>query len=279
MSEHIRDEWQIGSLDVDEYLARISHPRVEPSSAALRSLHEAHVRTIPFENVDAVLGAHPGLDLPVIADKLVRRRRGGYCFEHALLFAAVLENLGFDVQRRMARTQPHRPGYRTHMMLRVRVDGEDHLADVGFGAGMLRPMPLRDGVVVDQAGWKHRLVRDGALWTLEKEGAGGWEALHSSDEMPQHLTDYLVANHFIATHPKSPFSRKLVVMRLDHGISRRLVGDELTVEHADGHVTTTRITPTQLDDTLRQLDVVLTPEELAALQRHQESTLDQLDFE
>jgi len=57
--------------------------------------------------------AHPGLELGVISDKLVRRRRGGYCYEHALLFAAVLERLGFAVQRRIARVQPHRPDSRT----------------------------------------------------------------------------------------------------------------------------------------------------------------------
>jgi N-hydroxyarylamine O-acetyltransferase len=274
MGKHTKNEWQIGAVDVAAYLERIGHPRVEPSVAALRSLHEAHVRAIPFENVDVILRQHPGVELADIHDKLVRRGRGGYCYEHALLFAAVLENLGFEVQRRMARTQPDRPGFRTHMMLRVRVDGIDHLADVGFGAGVFSPMPFRDGALVDQAGWRHRLVRDGSLWTLEKEAADGWEALHTSDEAPQHLIDYEVAHHFISTHPKSPFSRKLVIMRLAPGESRRLVGDELTVELATGEVETTRIAPEQLESTLRGLDVVLTAAEFEALRRHQGSTVD-----
>ncbi len=84
------DEWDVASLDVDAYLDRIDHRRVPPSADALRSLHEAHVRAIPFENVDVVLGTHPGLQLGVIADKFVRRHRGGYCYEHALLFAAAV---------------------------------------------------------------------------------------------------------------------------------------------------------------------------------------------
>jgi N-hydroxyarylamine O-acetyltransferase len=142
-------------VDVDAYLDRIEHPRVPVSATALRSLHEAHVRAIPFENVDVVLGTHPGLELGVISDKLVRRHRGGYCYEHAQLFAAVLERLGFAVQRRIARVQPHRPGPRPHMILAG--------APTGFG----------------------------------------WEALHSSDDTPQHtaqLDVVLDAGEFDALH-------------------------------------------------------------------------------
>src|SRR5579884_4195212 len=113
--------WEIDLVDVDSYLRRIGHPPVAaPTAEALRSLHEAHVRTIPFENIDVVLGSHRGLSLEAIQDKLVRRERGGYCYEHALLFAAVAERLGFEVTRLMSRVQPHRSGARTHMTLKIR---------------------------------------------------------------------------------------------------------------------------------------------------------------
>ena len=259
------DEWDVTSLDLDAYLDRIDHPRVPPSVDALRSLHEAHVRAIPFENVDVVLGMHHGLGLDVIGDKLVRRHRGGYCYEHALLFAAVLAQLGYPVQRRIARVQPHRAGPRTHMMLAVPADGVDYLVDVGFGAGMLYPMPLRDGAVVDQAGWDHRVTRDGAVWTLSKRAEDGWEPLHTFDGAPQHPIDYDVAHHYTSTHPRSPFTGRLVVMRLDHGVSRRLVGDDLTVEYAGGRLERTSVAPERLDATLRELGVVLDAEELDAL--------------
>lgn len=259
------DEWNVGSVDVDAYLARLGHPRVAPTLEGLTSLHEAHVRAIPFENVDVVLGKHPGLGLDVVADKLVGRQRGGYCYEHALLFAAVLENLGFQVRRRLARVQPRRPGPRSHMMLLVRIDGVDHLADVGFGAGVLRPMPLRDGVEVDQAGWPHRLTYEEGCWTLWKRGEQGWEDRHAFDDAVQHLVDYEVAHHYTATSPHSPFTGQLVVMRLEPGISRRLVGTELTVEHASGQVERTTVTPDGVGDALRELDVVLDDADLEAL--------------
>lgn len=261
-TETIVDVWGVADLDVDAYLERIGLPGPAPG---LHALHEAHVRAIPFENLDPVLGRTPELDLAAIADKLVTRRRGGYCYEHALLFAAVLQRSGYAVSRRMSRVQPHRAGPRTHMMLVATERGVDHLVDVGFGAGMLAPMPLRDGAVVSQAGWDHRLVQDGSRWTLEKRVGDRWEPLHAFDGTAALPVDYEVANHYVATHPHSPFSTRLVVMRLDDGISRRLVGDELTVEHADGRSVTTPVAPGDLDAVLRELDLVLAERELRDL--------------
>ncbi|ADB29963.1 N-acetyltransferase [Kribbella flavida DSM 17836] len=260
------DEWNTQTLDLDAYLRRIGQPGKHTASVdLLHTLHAAHVRTIPFENVDVVLGTHPGLALDAIQAKLVGRERGGYCFEHALLFAAALEHLGFEVERRMARVQPHLSGPRTHMMLVVRVDGQEFLADVGFGAGILHPMPLKDGAVVDQAGWDHRLTSDGVAWTLAKRTAEGWVPQHASTAEPQRLIDYDVAHHYVSTHPHSPFSSKLVVMRVTDGVSRRLVGTELTTEYADGRTEHRTLTSEDLGPALAALDVVLNDEELDRL--------------
>lgn len=91
------------------------------------------------------------------------------------------------------------------------------------------------------------------------------EAHVRADEIPQRPIDYEVAHHYTSTHPHSPFTGRLVVMRLDHGISRRLVGDELTVEYADGRLERTSVAPERLDATLRELDVVLDADDLDAL--------------
>lgn len=264
------DDWYTDRFDIDAYLTRIRHSRVRPSAEALRSLHRAHVLAIPFENVDVVLGAHRGLAPEPVTDKLLLRHRGGYCYEHALLFAATAEQLGFRVRRIMSRVQPHRSGPRTHMALLVGIDGEEtrYLVDVGFGAGMVTPMPLSDGVVVDQAGWPHRLtVRDG-IWTLAKQTEHGWEPQHAFDESPARPIDYEVAHHYTSTHPLSPFTGRLVVMRLSEGLSRRLIDDTLTVEHADGRIERTPVPLERLDETLRDLDVVLSGSELAELRVH-----------
>lgn len=171
--------WQTDLVDLDAYFARTG----ASASSSLTELHEAHVRAIPFENIDVMLGLVPSLDLADIQAKLLVRRRGGYCYEHQLLFTAVLERLGHTVARRMSRVKT---GPRTHFMSIV--DG--HLVDVGFGAGMLHPMPLADGAVVDQAGWPHRLRREGPRWVLEKQAADGWEPQHAfEDDIEQRPID------------------------------------------------------------------------------------------
>ena len=257
--------WQTEDLDIDAYLDRIGHARVSPSADSLRSLHRAHVLAIPFENIDVILGTHPGIGLDAIQAKLVRRQRGGYCYEHALLFSAALERLGFEVTRRVARVQPHKAGPRTHALLKVGVDGQDFLADVGFGAGQLYPTPMKDGVVIDQGGWDHRLTLDDDVWTLSKQTVDGWAPQHASNDEPVRPIDYEVYHHYVSTHPNSPFTGRPVVMRVADGVVRRLVGDKLTVEYADGR-TTERVVPAQdLPEALASLDVVLSDEEVDRL--------------
>ncbi|WP_330770338.1 GNAT family N-acetyltransferase [Lentzea aerocolonigenes] len=243
--------WQSDLVDLDAYFARTG----ASASSTLTELHEAHVRAIPFENIDVMLGLVPSLDLADIQAKMIGRRRGGYCYEHQLLFTAVLERLGYSVARRMSRVAT---GPRTHFVSLV----DDHLVDVGFGAGMLHPMPLVDGAVVDQAGWPHRLRRAEGLWVLEKETADGWQRMHAfHPDVEQLPVDYLMANHYIATHERSPFSRQLVVMRLEPGLSRRLVGTTLTIERAGNKPENSQVE--NLSETLESLDITLTERELS----------------
>lgn len=243
--------WQTDLLDLDAYFARTG----ASASSSLTELHEAHVRAIPFENIDVMLGLVPSLDLADIQAKLVGRRRGGYCYEHQLLFTAVLERLGYTVAHRMSRVMT---GPRTHFMSIV----DNHLVDVGFGAGMLHPMPLVDGAVVDQAGWPHRLRRVERRWVLEKQVADGWDLLHAfEDDVEQRPVDYMAANYYVATHERSPFSRQLVVMRLEPGLSRRLVGSKFTVERAGEKPEDSQVE--DLAKTLESLDITLTERELS----------------
>ena len=125
-------DWGIEDLDLDAYLHRIGV--TEPT---LKSVHEAHVLTIPFENLDVLLGKVPSLDLQSVQDKLVRRKRGGYCYEHNHLYAAALERLGITVERLLGRPMLGGPpvAARTHMVLVAYQDGAPYLTDVGWGGG------------------------------------------------------------------------------------------------------------------------------------------------
>jgi N-hydroxyarylamine O-acetyltransferase len=254
-------EWGIGAVDLDAYLARVRQPRRTPSEASLRELMRAHAGAFPFENVDVVLGQHQGISLDVVSAKFLGRRRGGYCYEQSGLFAAVLERLGYTVHRLSGRVQPRRPGPYTHMTLVVDVDGKQFLADVGFGAGILDPIPLVDGQEIDQAGWLHRTRHENGWWTLRK----GDEDLLEFRLNEMHPIDYEVFHHYTSTHPKSPFTGRLVIMTIEPGVSRKLLGRELTVEKPGGSSETTTIEPDELDATLKDLGIELTAGELDRL--------------
>jgi N-hydroxyarylamine O-acetyltransferase len=246
-------EWEIERLDVGAYLDRIGYAgSLEPSPEVLTALHRAHATTIPFENLDIILGRGVSLRLDDIQEKLLRQRRGGYCYEHNLLFAALLERMEFDVRRLVARVQPDKPGPRTHMLLNVTIDGEEWLADVGFGAALLDPIPLDDGIEVRQGEWTHGTarMRDGS-WRLRTRDGEEWSDLYGFTGEPQRPTDYLVYNHYTSTHPGSPFVSQVVAMRVTPAARFTLRSDELTTTRPDGSSVRTTVPGPGLDGVLR----------------------------
>lgn len=182
-TDHRPDRWSGELLDLDAYLARIGYDGpLEPTLKVLHGLQRAHTTGIPFENVHAVLGRDLPLDLPSIEARLVRDRRGGYCFEHVLLFAAAVERLGFHVTGMIGRVSLGAPKVlpATHGLLAVTARDDDRLwlCDVGYGAGPLGPIELADGAHVAYDGWRHRLERrPGAhgidQWWLYQTAPGG----------------------------------------------------------------------------------------------------------
>lgn len=220
-------------LDLDAYLERIGvdDRGLEPTQATLARLHRAHVLAVPFANVDLLLGSEVRLDLETLQDKLVVRRRGGYCYEHATLFAAVLRRLGFGTVSLLARVGPEdgpeRP--RSHMVLRVTTeDAGDWIADVGFGLAMLEPLELRDGAQERMGVWEHRLRHlDDGRWLLQTHDGARWTTDHAFDLVEQLGVDVVAANHFTATWPSSPFVGQLVAMRNEPERRFRLVGRTL----------------------------------------------------
>lgn len=198
-------------MDLPAYFERIGYtgPR-EPTHAVLEAVHLAHASSIPFENLDILLGEPIRLDMPSLEAKLVRARRGGYCFEQNLLMAAALEELGFNVTRLAARvrygiseTMP-----RLHMALMAAVDGQMWLCDAGFGAeGLLKPVPFGSGEEAAQFLWRYRVAKAGDTWILQSLRRGEWADLYGFTLEPQELVDYEVANFYTSTHPSSRFRK------------------------------------------------------------------------
>lgn len=224
------------SLDLDAYLGRIDYVgSLAPTQQVLESLHLAHATHIPFENLEILLGRPIHLDLDRLQTKLVRHRRGGYCFEQNSLFAAVLEHIGFRVTRLAARVRlaAHHLLPRTHMLLRVEADGQPWLADVGFGgAGLLYPIPFKAGQTIQQFAWSYRLAKTDDLWILQYLQQGAWTDLYAFTLEPQFPIDYEMANWFTSTYPDSIFLRLLLVQSPRPETRYRLRNREFTVEQA-----------------------------------------------
>ncbi len=199
--------------DLAAYLRRIGYAGgLEPGAGTLANLHLAHSTRIPFENLDVLLGRPIRLDVPSLLAKLVTGGRGGYCFEHNLLFASVLCTLGFAVTPLAARVRYRTEAVlpRTHMLLLVRAEGVDWLTDVGFGGeGLLLPVPLRANEPCRQFAWTYRLVEHGCGWLLQSLRDGDWIDMYAFTLEPQEMADYEMANHYVSTHPNSRFVQTL----------------------------------------------------------------------
>ncbi len=239
MVEAYAAHWDSSRLDLDAYLRRVGHDGpLAADLATLTALHRAHLAAIPFENLDVILGRGVSVDLPDVAAKLVDRRRGGYCYEHATLFGAALERVGFEVDRILARTGDplEHPRPRSHAVLLVTspTTGERWLADVGFGSGLLAPLALVADGPHTQGAWTYELVRgasarDGA-WRLRELQADGWATILTFTEEPMYPVDVEIANTNTATSPTSPFTQRPVLVLKDEARVRRLAGREHSIE-------------------------------------------------
>ena len=212
-------------LDLHAYLERIEYGgATRADHDTLAAVLRAHMLHIPFENLDVLLGRPIRLDLEGLQHKLVRSRRGGYCFEHGTLFAAVLERLGFQPVRHTARVvllNARGDAARTHMFLKVPLAEGDFVVDPGFGALAARfPVPLAE-CAQPAADASHWMVRDGGYWVLRARiGAKVVDAWVSTLDLDNPI-DFEVGNHFTSTWPASPFVNRMMLRAFtaDGGVS------------------------------------------------------------
>ena len=260
--------WSIERLDLDGYLTRVGVESGEPTRALLDELHEAHVRTFTFDNIDVLLDQHPGVGLNAVQGKFVGRGRGGYCFEHSTVFAAVLERLGYAVRRRLGRVGDPATGAqqgRTHMVVEVGLDGERLLCDTGFGLSRLRSIPLVDGAEDDYLGWRHRVRRTGGGWALERERDGVWEVGHTTDELDVLPVDVVMGHHYTSTYPSSHFRNGLMVARYLPDRHVVVTHEAVTVRRPGDPTEHHELAAGELEEWLGVLEVPLTDDERVRL--------------
>jgi N-hydroxyarylamine O-acetyltransferase len=203
-------------IDFSAYFGHIGYAgERKPALHVLQELHLRHTLSIPFENLSPWTGLEVKLDIPSLLDKFTQQKRGGYCYEHNLLFKAVLESLGFQTKSLAARVRWNVPDNistpRSHMLLMVAVEGSAYLADTGFGGlTMTHPVAFRTGVPQETPHGLYRLVQQGDAYRLEGKLGEEWKVLYVFDLTEQILQDYEVSSWYLSHHPNSLFVRNLI---------------------------------------------------------------------
>jgi len=229
----------MSDFDLPAYLARIGYdgPR-DPSLATLAGLLAAHMNAIHFENIDVLLGRPVRLDLESLQEKIVRGRRGGYCFEQAALFDAALRALGFKTTLRTARVTlvlaPDKAP-RGHMIVVVDLPEGGFIADPGLGGlGCRTPIPL-DGTPVEDRGEINQIVFDGARRMLKIVTGGRTVDAWASGLDEDNWVDFEVANHWFSTHPASPMRQRLMLRAMTPDGRMTVMNRDVTIR-ANGQI-------------------------------------------
>jgi N-hydroxyarylamine O-acetyltransferase len=222
---------------LDRFLFRrhVDHVTLQPSVPLLRTLHQAHLFAVPFENLSIHSGEPISLEEAALYDKIVRRHRGGFCYELNGLFAWLLRQLGFTVWLLSARVAQADGGFSPefdHLTLQVHsLDGAEWLADVGFGDSFRLPLRLQPDLEQDGGdGYTYRLRVDAAAtgeegdasdggearaasWLLQRRGATEWtewEAQYRFASRPHVMADFVERCLFQQTSPDSHFTQRRV---------------------------------------------------------------------
>lgn len=230
-------------FDLHAYLRRIGYSGpLRPDLAVLRALQVAHLAAIPFEGIDPFVGRRVNIGLDAVQAKLVRSRRGGYCFELNGLFRGALDAIGFSTTGLAARVRwtarPEEPlSPRTHMLILVHLPDGPRLVDVGFGSCLVdEPLDLATGVEQRTAMGTFRLEHEAGLYWLHVRLPQGWRTMYAFDLQPQIQSDYELGNWYTASHPSVPFPSVLIVERLLPDRRLSLVNRRFTEEARGGAV-------------------------------------------
>jgi len=244
--------------EIMEYLQRIGYRGpIDGSLKALAELQSCHLHTVPYENFDILRGIPLSLDIARLYDKIVVRRRGGYCFELNALFGWLLRELGYSVTdyfARFWRDEPNPPPMRRHHVLQVEAEGDAYLCDVGVG-GIVPREPIRMEELVEhrQGDECYRLERDNEYgWMLCELKRGEWCGIYSFSEEPQLARDYVMASYWCEHSPDSIFV-KGAMAAIRTAIGRNTIaGDEFRIFTAEGVRAFVPTTEEEYAEALRQ---------------------------
>ena len=204
------------TFDVANYLRRISYEgSIEPNAETLRKLHLAHMKSVPFENLDVYLKRPIVLNVDSLYEKIVTRNRGGFCYELNGLFAHLLRSLGFSVMllsARVARKDGSFGPEFDHMTLLVELERR-WIADVGFGESFVEPILLDSTAEQTQYGKRYRVIPsdDGLIYQAFE--SNDWSNQYRFEVVPRKFQEYGQMCIYHQTSPDSTFTQKVVCSR------------------------------------------------------------------
>ncbi|MBC2604931.1 arylamine N-acetyltransferase family protein [Pelagicoccus albus] len=238
---------QSDSSFLEKYFQRIGYTGLAtPTLECLRILHRLHEESIPFENLNVLLGHVIRIDSDSVFEKLVEQRRGGYCFEQNTLFSDVLRKIGFRVTPYIARVRWQAPVGTTtpltHMILGVETEKGPYLADVGFGGpGLIEPISLQSEAT-QHLDFEPRRVVDTDGGHLHQMMVGEeWRDVYLFEAKGVAPVDLEIGNWYSCTHPKARFRNSLLVAQISSN-GRIMISDtELITRDWNGHSVRTAI--------------------------------------
>lgn len=243
--------------EVRAYLDRIGYDGpLDGSAAALAELQERHLHTVPYENLDILQRIPLSLDIQNLIDKIIVRRRGGYCFELNALFGWLLRELGYtvtDLMARFWRDENNPPPKRRHHVLKVEAENAVYLCDVGVG-GIVprRPIKMDEGLEHQQGDECYRLELDPYYgWMLCELKHEQWNRLYSFTEEPQLPKDFIMSTYWCENSPDSIFiNNTMAAIRTNEG-RNTIAGNEFRIFTSDGVRTLVPQTEEEHNEALR----------------------------
>ena len=200
-------------MDITAYLERINYPGSRtPSAETLRNLQVAHLLSVPFENLSIHTHEPIVLNDEALFNKIVERRRGGFCYECNGLFAALLRALGFDVSMLSAEVAKAGGGFSQpfdHMTLMVKLE-ETWLVDVGFGDSFLEPLKMGNSTEQIQGPESFRIVAEDEYLVVQRQYDHEWKKEYRFTLQPYKYSDFEEMCRYHQTSPQSHFTQKRI---------------------------------------------------------------------
>ncbi len=245
---------QAENFSLNDYLNRIQFVgALTPAVQLLTGVMRAQLHSVPFENLDVQAGKIVSMVPEDIVDKIIHRKRGGYCYEVNGLFSMALTALGFEYDIIGARPMfypQRRP--KTHVVLLVKIGAERWLCDTGFGSfGLRAPIGLHQlGQIIQQDNETFMLDKDERNeFVLKALVKGEWANQFGFDLQPMEWIDFSLANYYNSTHPDAVFVKQYLVMQQNPEGRILLTGDQLKEWRGDQE-TASYVPPEQLDTVL-----------------------------